>query len=198
MADLRTNPNLNRMQIDKAFESLRNRPNLGRSFADTPIDIRLGDVRGRGFGETYLPGEAGPPNNPAPGDPNKLRIELRQSRFDDIRGKRDFILGELLHQMGSVDLEGKPFNEKFFRLKEKLISSLTPEQLEEERYFYNRDKREHGGTNFQDFPTYMMTTRGDGLIRSDILPQGLIYEEERDRYLRRDGTGHFTKDQIKI
>ena len=53
MADLRTNPNLNRMQIDKAFESLRNRPNLGRAFADTPIDIRLGDVRGRGFGETY-------------------------------------------------------------------------------------------------------------------------------------------------
>ena len=70
--------------------------------------------------------------------------------------------------------------------------------MEEERFFYRRDKGEHEGGNFRDFPTYMMTTRGDALIRGDVLPQGLTHEDERNRYLRRDGTGQFTKDQIKI
>ena len=198
--DLRGNPTLNRMQVDKAFEKLRSeRPGLSKAFGQTPVDIRLGNIRGPGFGETFQPGEQGPPGQPAPGNPDNLRIELRKSRMGGIDEKKDFLIGELLHQMGGITQDGKPFNKKFMDLKEELVRSLTPDQMREEKFFF--DQAINGGatgSNFQDFASYLMTTRGDALIRGDVLPQGLTNPKERGYYERRDGTGQFNKDQIGI
>jgi hypothetical protein len=200
MADLRANPTLNRMQTDEAFNRLRSEnPGLGRMMGQAPVDIRMGNVRGPGFAETFPPGETGPPNKPAPGNKDNLRIEMRKGRFGDIEAKKDLLIGELLHQVGGIKEDGSPFNPKFTKLKRTLIGSLTPEQEAEERFFYNQAVQSgQTGSNFDSFESYMMTTRGDAIIRGDIVPSGLTHPKEQAAYMRRDGTGFLSKEQVGI
>jgi len=199
MADLRANPTLNRMQIDKAFSDLReSKPGLAQAFGDTPIDIRLGNIRDRGFGETYLPGEEGPPDKPAPGNPDHLRIELRKGRTGSTDDKKGFIMGELLHQLGAKKQDGTDFSPEFMALKKALLLSLTEDQLQEAEFLFKKNYQGETGSNFESFPAYMMSSGGDELIRGGILPEGLTDPEERERFERTDGTGQFNEEQLMI
>jgi hypothetical protein len=199
MADLRLNPTYNRHQVNEAFQQVvRDRPGLAKAFGSSPVDIRLGHPKGKGFAETFLPGEIGPPNKPAPGNPDQLRIELRQARGQGVGELKNTLVGELLHQMGGADIKGQPFNEEFLKLKNELIDRMTPEQIEEQLFFYKRDKANGlSGTNFESFENALRTSYGDAFIRGDLIPSGLTHPEERARYERRDGTGQFNPEQIE-
>ena len=191
MADLRLHPHINQGRLEDAFKDIRNNyKGLGNIVGDTPVRLSQGNPRGPGFAETMLPGEIGPDGNAK--NPDALRVELRKGRGFAPQKMRSLLLGELMHQVGET--------KQGIALKKKLIASLTPDQLAQEKRIYERFKAQgEGGTNFATFENALMTSQGDALVRGGLLPELMVDPREQEFFSRpAEEGGMFTKEQRGI
>ena len=187
MADLRLHPTINREYANRALDDVRGKyKGIANSLGKTPVEVRLGNVRGPGFSETYTLGSTDADK------PDRLRVEMRESRRNFLPREpskyqtgggreisRDMLAGELLHQLGDAP-NGVPFDPKFYEMKKALMNSLTEDQMAEMSHWYQRIKEEGAtGTNWESLESALMTSMGDGFIRDSLFPETGKYEDDR-------------------
>lgn len=118
---------------------------------------------GGGYLEFYPPWEL---HNPHPG---KSTIAI----FDKtLQGKHleDAVAGDALHLLGAKDPRtDQPVDPHFYELKQRLMSTLTPEQLKVDMEAYKRDQA-RDPKDERTFQEWMETSRGDAYIRGYITP----------------------------
>lgn len=135
---------------------------------------------GGGYLEFYPPWEA---HNPHPG---RSTIEV----FDkSLSGKalEDSIAGDALHLLGAKDPRTEqPVDPHFYELKQRLLSTLTPDQLKVDMRTF-REEQARNPEEGRTFAEWMETSRGDAYIRGWITPdkndewrrQGVYTDEQK-------------------
>ena len=117
---------------------------------------------GGGYLEFYPPWELHNPN------PGRTTLELYDKDLQQGEGLENAIAGDAMHLLGAVDPRtGQPVDEHFHGMKQRLIGSLTPDQLAIDRRAYDSAQSRGDHRSFDD---WMQDSRGDAYIRGYITP----------------------------
>jgi hypothetical protein len=117
---------------------------------------------GGGYLEFYPPWEEYNPN------PGRTTFETYGKQSMEPKAITDAVAGDSLHLLGSVDpRSGQPVDADYHAMKQKLIGSLTPEQLQTDRTAYGRAQAQGDHRNFDD---WMQESRGDAYVRGKLTP----------------------------
>lgn len=121
--------------------------------------------------------------NPFPG---KATVELYNSKVPpDVL--QNLIAGDMMHYMGGSDASGQPNDQTFSKLKQQLLTTMTPEQGRINKRAYESEKK------FYDTPPpfedWMQDNRGDAYIRGKLTPDAddnwrNIYTPQQDQILK--------------
>jgi hypothetical protein len=128
--------------------------------------VKHGDQKnniGGGYLEFYPPWEL---HNPHPG---KSTIEIFDKSLTG-KGLEDAVAGDMLHLLGAKDPRTeRPVDPNFYEMKQRLLSTLTPEQLAVDQRAFQQDKARNPNDE-RTFGEWMETSRGDAYIRGWITP----------------------------
>lgn len=132
--------------------------------------------------EYYPPWE---PYNPNPG---RATIELFNSS-ESPEVTQNMVAGDMMHYLGGVDPRtGQVIDPTWFRLKQQLLQSRTPEQRAIDDAAYQRDLPLYKNPPPQD--EWMQMNRGDAYIRGKLTPDARdewrnMYTKEQDAILEK-------------
>lgn len=141
--------------------------------------VRMQPANEKYQAEYYPPWED---DNPIKGSPT---VDLFGDRGDVENAA--LLSGEVVHYLGSADpRSGKAVDDEFYRLKDSLMQSLTPKQLEvDQSAFESAKKNGYAG----DFKEFLWSSRGDEYIMGYLFP-------DKDDEWRKQGV--YTDEQKKM
>lgn len=140
-------------------------PRLRAHLKDVKISRKKGDTSGRQI-EYYPPEERDNPN------PGFTTLEIYNQ---NLKGKylNNAIAGDMLHRLGGLDKDNNPYDRDFYDMKQKFLSSRTPEQLMMDRNSYDEAVKRGDTRNYEDWDKF---SRGDAYIR------GYLFPDEQDNW----------------
>ena len=154
------------------------------AFKNIPAKITSGP--GNGYLEYYSPKEGRNPN------PGKVTLEMRPlSSSVDEPFLQSLIAGDLTHYLGDMDEAGKPYDPKFYELKQQFGKTLTPDQHAISKQQF-ADYKQNGDINpDMTYEEFLNHSSIDMWMRGYLFP-------DPDNEFKQPGKGEYTLKQIQL
>lgn len=194
MADLRSNPSINKWYAERAMQNVRDQyKGIDQGLRDIPTEMHIGNIRGPGFSETYPVGTTDPTQK-GKVNPNAMRIELQKARqYANPSGQdklRTILAAEATHQLSETDPVVRGIK---MRLIESLKEGSEPWQEMHDRYEQTvRDGAD--GSNWESYESALHGPMGDWLLFERVFPE-LTEDHWREYY---EKGGGFDPEQMEL